>query len=240
VAANGRSLDHVSTLPTGPASAGKSPETNPAKRILPADPKAAAIVALAFTALLYVVELVDAVVPGQFEQGGIAPRSLSGLDGIAWAPLVHVDWGHVVSNTVPVLVFAFLAMASGFAQWLAVTATIWLVGGLGVWLTAGEGSVHVGASGLAFGWLAYLLVRGIFNRSAGQLAVAILLIGIWGVLLWGVLPGQAGVSWQGHLFGALAGVLAAWIVARSDRAKSAKSARGGPGGAPPAPGSLGA
>lgn len=223
----------MSTLPAGPS--GKSSVTESAKRILPANPQAAGIVALAFTALLYLVELADRILPGNFEDGGIMPRSLSGLDGIIWAPLLHGPWSHLVSNTVPVLVFAFLAMASGIGRWVAVTATIWLLGGFGVWLV-GASATHIGASGLAFGWLAYLLVRGIFNRSLGQLAVAGVLMVIWGGMLWGVLPGQAGVSWEGHLFGALAGVLAAWVIAKTDKSRSAKAGGTGPA---PTPGSLG-
>lgn len=199
------------------------------KRILPPKPVAAGIVALSFVALLYLIELVDVIVPADLDMGGVTARSLSGLDGILWAPLLHHGWSHLFANTVPVLVFAFLAMAGGIGQWVAVTATIWIVGGLGVWLTAPAGVVTVGASGLAFGWLAFLLVRGIFNRSIAQLLVAVVLMFIWGGMLWGVLPGNPGISWQGHLFGALGGVLAAWIVARTDKTKAAKT-----------PGSLGA
>lgn len=198
------------------------PRPSPAKRVLPPKPLAAGIVALAFTMLLYLVELVDVILPAQLDLAGIQARSLSGLDGIAWAPVLHAGWEHLFANTVPVLVFAFLAMAGGLAQWVAVTATIWLVAGLGVWLTAPPGVVTVGASGLAFGWLAFLLVRGVFNRSAGQLVVAAVLLFVWGGMLWGVLPGNPAISWQGHLFGALGGVLAAWIVARTDRARAAK------------------
>nr|WP_106178259.1 rhomboid family intramembrane serine protease [Prauserella shujinwangii] len=197
--------------------------------MLPARPLAAAALAAMFVALLYAVELVDVILPAQLDLAGIQARSLDGLDGVAWAPLLHAGWGHLFANTVPVLVFAFLAMAGGIGQWVAVTAIIWLVGGLGVWLVAPPDVVTVGASGLAFGWLAFLLVRGVFNRSAGQLAVAAVLLSLWGGMLWGVLPGNPGVSWQGHLFGALGGILAAWIVARADRAKARR-----------APGTLGA
>jgi membrane associated rhomboid family serine protease len=198
----------MSGQPTGP---------NAAKRLLPAEPKTAGFVALAFTVLLYLVELVDTVLPAELDQGGIAPRSVGGLDGILWAPMLHAGWGHLLSNTIPVLVFAFLAMAGGLRLWIVVTATIWIVGGFGVWVTAEAGTYTVGASGLAFGWLAFLLVRGIFNRSGSQLLLAAMLLFIWGGMLWGVLPGNVGVSWQGHLFGALAGVLAAWIVGRFGR-----------------------
>lgn len=198
--------------------AGPSRPARPAsKRVLPPNPTAAAIVALSFTALLYLVELIDVILPMNLDNGGIVARSLSGLDGIAWAPLLHAGWPHLLANTVPVLVFAFLAMARGIGPWIAVTVTIWLVGGIGVWLTGPSDAHTVGASGLAFGWLAFLLVRGLFNRSFAQLAVAAVLLAVWGGMLWGVLPGQAGISWQGHLFGALGGVLAAWLTAKSDR-----------------------
>jgi membrane associated rhomboid family serine protease len=212
----------VSTLPAQPTPSGGSPDTDSAKRILPANPKVAGIVALAFTLVLYLVELADVFLPGDLDHAGIQSRTLSGLDGVIWAPLLHSGWSHLFSNTVPILIFGFLAMASGIRQWIAVTATIWILGGLGVWLTGPADTVTVGASGLAFGWLAYLLVRGVFNRSFGQLGVALVLLFIWGGMLWGILPGNPGVSWQGHLFSALAGVLAAWVAAKADKSRARK------------------
>lgn len=216
-------------MPPQPVPASGSPATDPAKRVLPPNPKAAAIVALAFTVLLYLVELVDVVLPADLDQGGILARDLSGLDGVIWAPLLHAGWGHLFSNTVPVLVFAFLAMAAGIGRWVLVTAIIWVLSGIGVWLVAPTGPVTVGASGLAFGWLAFLLVRGIFNRAVGQILVAVVLLGIWSGMLWGLLPGDPGVSWQGHLFGALSGVFAAWVLARVDKSRAKKPAVEGPG-----------
>ncbi|WP_407649764.1 rhomboid family intramembrane serine protease [Goodfellowiella coeruleoviolacea] len=184
--------------------------------MLPPRPLQAAVAMVAFTALLYVIEVVDAVgFHGQLDQYGVQPRSVPGLLGVVFSPLLHANYAHLASNTLPVLLFGFLAMAGGLAQWIAVTLTIWVVSGLGVWLTADAGSVTVGASGLAFGWLAFLLVRGLFNRSFKQIAVAAVLFFYWGSLLWGLLPGNPAISWQGHLFGALAGVLAAWLAARA-------------------------
>jgi membrane associated rhomboid family serine protease len=206
-----RSLVGVTTLPAKP------PEPGAVHRIVPPNPKQAALVIAGFTALLYLIELLDVILPASLDQFGIQARSLSGLDGVIWAPLLHGGWAHLVSNTVPVLVFGFLAMAGGLGQWIAVTVTIWLVSGLGVWLTAPSDVVTVGASGLAFGWLAFLLVRGIFNRSLKQLAVAVMLFLYWGSTLLGVLPGNPGISWQGHLFGALAGVLTAWLTSRAPK-----------------------
>jgi membrane associated rhomboid family serine protease len=201
----------VSTLPTAPAA------KRGVARVLPPNPAQAAIVVGGFTVLLYLVELVDQILNGKLDNGGIVPRQVSGLDGILFAPFLHGGWGHLIGNTLPVLLFGFLAMAGGLGQWIAVTATIWIISGLGVWLTAAPGSLTVGASGVAFGWLAFLLVRGFFARSFLQIAIAVVLLFYWGSTLLGLLPGNPGVSWQGHLFGALAGVFCAWLVSLANR-----------------------
>ncbi|HEX4705838.1 MAG TPA: rhomboid family intramembrane serine protease [Pseudonocardiaceae bacterium] len=187
-------------------------------RILPPRPLRAAVVIASFTALLYLIELANlGIFHGSLDNDGIRARSVGGLAGIIWAPLLHVSWAHLFSNTVPVLVFGFLAMAAGIGPWIAVTASIWVISGLGVWLISPGNVVTIGASGVAFGWLMFLLVRGLFNRSVGQIVVALVLVFYWGSVLWGLLPGRTDVSWQGHLFGALAGVLCAWLVAKANR-----------------------
>jgi membrane associated rhomboid family serine protease len=187
--------------------------------VLPRNPVSSGLFMLVFTAVLYAVEAADMLSQGRLErEGGIYPLQLDGLDGVLFAPLLHADLPHLIANTVPFLVLGFLAMAGGFRQFLTVTATIWLLGGLGVWLTGGFGSgYHIGASGLIFGWLVFLLARGFFARSGLQILMAVGLFLVWGGILFGVLPGQPGISWQAHLFGALAGLLAARLVARADR-----------------------
>ncbi len=177
----------------------------------------AAQVIAAFVALLYAIELVDVLLGGRLDLAGVEPREPEGLDGILWAPLLHGSWAHLAANTVPLLVFGFLILLAGVARWLVVTAVVWVVGGLGVWLTGGDNTLHLGASVLAFGWLVFLLVRGFFSRSPRQVLVGVLLLFLYGGLLLGVLPGTPGVSWQGHLFGALGGLLAAWWLGRRDR-----------------------
>ncbi len=186
-------------------------------RVLPPSPAAAAVVMLAFTALLYVVEAVDQVTALNLDRDGIVSRNLDGLWGVVWAPLLHAGWPHLLANTVPFLVFGFLAMAGGIRQWIVVTATIWLLSGIGVWLVGPSDAYTVGASGVIFGWLVFLLARGFFARSARQIGLAIVLFAVWGSVLFGIVPGQPGISWQAHLFGALAGLLAASMVARADR-----------------------
>jgi membrane associated rhomboid family serine protease len=182
-------------------------------RILPARPLQALGTMLAFTAVLWVLEIYDQATGQQLDGDGIVPRTEFGLEGILWAPLLHGGFPHLIGNTLPFLVFGFLVLANGLGRFVAVTAVVWLLGGLGVWLTAPDDSVTIGMSGVIFGWLTYLLVRGFFARSAAQIVLAVVVFLLWGSILLGVLPGQEGVSWQGHLFGALAGVVAAWLVA---------------------------
>jgi membrane associated rhomboid family serine protease len=168
--------------------------------------------------VLWVLEFYDQLTGQQLDQDGIVPRTTTGLEGILWAPLLHGGFAHLIGNTAPFLIFGFLVLANGLRRFVTVTALVWLLGGLGVWLTAPDGSVTIGMSGVIFGWLAYLLVRGFFAHSGTQILLALVLFFFWGGILLGVLPGQPGISWQGHLFGALAGVLAAWLVAPRRRA----------------------
>lgn len=163
-------------------------------------------------AVLWLVEGLDAVLPGRFEGNGIRPRSDAGMSGILFGPLIHSDWAHLIGNSVPLLVLGFLLAMSGVRTFLAVTAVVWLASGLGVWLVGSAFTVHVGASGIVFGWIAYLILRGVFARSLGQIALGVAVFIAYGSALWGVLPGQVGISWEGHLFGALGGTVAAWCL----------------------------
>lgn len=194
-------------------------------RLLPVHKGRAAVVIASFVVALYVVEGLDQLVfGGMLDLGGIVPRRVEGLDGVLFSPLLHAGWAHLVANTLPLLVFGFLVLAEGFVRFVAVTAVVWLLGGAGTWLT-GSG-LTVGASGLIFGWLAFLLVRGFFARSGRQILLAVVLFVVYGGVLLGVLPGTPGVSWQAHLFGALAGIVAARTIASAERTRSPRPARG--------------
>ncbi|QCC78596.1 rhomboid family intramembrane serine protease [Nocardioides daphniae] len=150
----------------------------------------------------------------QLDASGIRPGTSDGLMGVLFAPLLHGGFGHLMANTGPLLVLGFLLALAGMSKWIAVTATVWLIGGVGTWLTGGLGTVHIGASGLVFGWLVYLVVRGFVSRRPWQIVLGVLVFGVYGSILWGVLPGASGVSWQGHLFGALGGAVAALTLER--------------------------
>lgn len=183
------------------------------------------ILIASFVALLYVVEAIDNVTGHRLDSNGIRPLETDGLEGILFAPLLHASWAHLLANTVPALVIGFLAAAAGVGRFLLATAIIWVLGGFGTWLIGDIGSPyetnHIGASGLIFGWLTYVVVRGFFNRSLWQIVTGIVVLVLYGGVLWGALPGQLGVSWQGHLCGAIAGVLAAyWLSSRERKVKS--------------------
>ncbi|MEV6340188.1 rhomboid family intramembrane serine protease [Nocardia vinacea] len=177
----------------------------------------AGIIITAFVALLYGVEGVDELDHNQLDYNGIEPREADGLWGILWAPVLHHGWDHLFANTLPVIVLGFITLLAGIGRGIAATAIIWIVAGVGVWLTGATGSVHLGASSLIFGWLTFLISRGWFARNLVQIGIGLVVLAIYGSVLWGVLPGQPGISWQGHLFGAMGGVLAGWVLSGDER-----------------------
>ncbi|MDE1671034.1 rhomboid family intramembrane serine protease [Nocardia gipuzkoensis] len=184
-----------------------------------------------FVGVLYGIEGVDTVVDARLDAAGIAPRRADGLTGILFAPLLHHGWPHLIGNTLPVLVLGFLVLLAGIGRGLAATAIIWLVAGLGTWLTGATGSLHVGASSLVFGWLTFLISRGWFARNIGQIVLGLVVLALYGSLLWGVLPGDPEISWQGHLFGALSGLLAGWVLS-GDARRNRRGDRAGTGASP--------
>lgn len=174
----------------------------------------AAVLTGGFVVVLWLLEIVDAASGHPLDAYGVRPRSDDGLVGVAVAPMLHFGFDHLVSNTVPVLVLGFLALATGIARGLLATAIIWVVGGLGVWLFAQPGSNHAGASVLIFGWIVFLVVRGFLNRRPTEILIGVAVFLLYSGALLGVLPGQPGVSWQGHLFGAIGGAVAARVLSR--------------------------
>ncbi len=166
---------------------------------------------LALLSLMWVQEIVDTATDGRLDRHGIVPRELGGLDGILWAPFLHGGFGHLIANTFPFLVMGGAICLGSVTRFAQVTVLVGAIGGLGTWLTGPERSVHIGASGLVFGYLTYLLSRGLFARKISYQLGGIVTFLVYGGALWGLLP-SPGVSWQGHLFGAVGGVAAAWLL----------------------------
>ena len=186
-----------------------------------------AVVMAAIIALLYVVEAIDTAMNNRLDADGIVSRDADGLAGIVFSPFLHDGFAHLTSNAVPGAVLGFLLLLA--RRFVIATAVVWIVSGVGVWLFGPTGFTTIGASGIIFGWLAFLLVRGLFNRSPLQILLGVLLFLVYGSVLWGVLPGQTGVSWQAHMFGAIGGVLAASLLAGRDRRRRASDSAVGPG-----------
>lgn len=163
----------------------------------------------ALLAVIWVAEAVN-LLTGNALNGwlGQRPRSLGGLDGIVFMPLLHGSIAHAAANTAPLAVLGALLVIT--ARSVAVMASLLIVvlGGLGVWLF-GTPAIHVGASGLIFGWFGFLVARGLVEKRLVPLLVAAGVALVYGTMVWGVLPGQPGVSWESHFFGALAGIVAA-------------------------------
>jgi membrane associated rhomboid family serine protease len=169
---------------------------------------------VAFVAVLWIIEGVNAVTGDSLIHLGIIPRTMGGLEGVVFAPFLHGSFDHIAANTLPLLILGFLAAVRGTRRFLVASVIIILVSGLGVWLTAASGSVTVGASGLILGYFGYLLARGLFDHSLVDIAIAVAVAVFYGTLIFAVLPGASGISWQAHLFGLVGGVIAAWVQRR--------------------------
>ena len=176
--------------------------------------KTQAIILATFVAIFWLLEILDQFVfRGSLDIFGIIPHQVIGLRGILFAPFLHGDFSHLIANTVPFLILGWLVMLQETSDFFIVTGLTMLVGGLGVWLFAAPGSIHIGASILIFGYLGFLLLRGYFQRNIPSILLSILVFLLYGGTIWGVLPSRPGISWQGHLFGFLGGVLAAKLIA---------------------------
>jgi membrane associated rhomboid family serine protease len=165
--------------------------------------------------LMWLSEIVDTALHGRLDQYGIVARDPGGLVGILASPFLHLGFGHLISNTVALVPLGALIAMSGAKRLFAVTAIVITVGGLGTWLIAPPHTITIGASGVVFGYALYLIARGIFNRRLGQVAVGVLVILVWGGMLFTSLLPEDGISWQAHLCGGLAGILAAWILSNN-------------------------
>ena len=169
----------------------------------------------AFVIAIWFFELADWILGGSLDQFGILPRQIIGLRGIVAAPVLHGSFGHVAANTVPFVILGWFVLLRGVRAFAIVTALAIIIGGLGTWLIAPSASVHIGASGLIFGFLGYLIFRGYFERSWQSIAWSIGVLLLYGGMFLGLLPTAMSVSWQMHLFGFIGGGVAAFLLSKS-------------------------
>ena len=197
------------------------PYHRPPPSALPRDHRRAQIVAsiknnltLLFgaVAIAWGLEILDLFLFGTLDNFGIKPRTFSGLSGVAFAPFLHLGFGHLISNTLPFLILGGIVLIGGRRIYLTSSLFILGVGGGALWMLGPGATNHVGASLLIFGYLGFLIARGIVERSAFWILVSVFVLVLYGGMIVGVLPGEEGVSWQGHLFGFIAGILAARVI----------------------------
>ena len=168
------------------------------------------LLVLAAVALLWAVEAVNLTTGHTLNTWGILPRTVAGLRGIPLSPFLHANFSHLLVNTLPFLVLGGLVCLQGKRAFLGVSLVVIVGGGIALWLF-GRMAYHIGASGLIFGYFGYLVARAWYERSPGSILIALVTLFFYGGLVWGVLPTNTYISWEGHLFGLLAGIVAARI-----------------------------
>ncbi len=151
---------------------------------------------------------------------GVVPRTMSGLRGILFAPFPHGSLNHIIANSIPFVILGWLVLIRDARHFLPVTLASMLGSGIVAWLLGAPGSVHVGASGVIFGYLGFLILSGWFARSLASILISVLVTVVWGSVIIGVVPGEAGISWQAHLGGFIGGVFAARRFRAAPRALS--------------------
>lgn len=197
--------DHEAVTNSAPAT------TNDAERPRLGDLAPGLVAVGVMLAIMWSVEVID-LIPGTSLDGrGVRPRSVSGLFGIVFAPFLHTGFGHLIANTIPFAILGGAIALGGSASFAQVTVVVGAVSGFGIWVFGAGNSVHIGASGLVFGYLTYLVARGIVARNVWWILGGLVVLGLYGGLFWGLLPSPR-VSWLGHVFGAAGGVLAAWTI----------------------------
>jgi membrane associated rhomboid family serine protease len=189
----------------------------PSSSVEPLDPRRQGVLlVLSMLVVMWIVEIVDQIDSNRLERFGIEPRDADGLTGIIAAPFLHADFSHLIGNSIPFAVLGVVIALSGAIRVALVTGIVALVGGLGTWLMAPSNTLHIGASGIVFGFAAYLISRGVFSRSWLHLGVGIVVGFVYGTTLAGGLIPQDGISWQGHLFGGIGGIVAARVLDRRE------------------------
>ena len=171
--------------------------------------KAQTVTLSASVGAMWITFAANAILGGALLQFGIVPRTVHGLIGIVAAPFLHGSLNHLIANTIPFLIFGWLVMLRDRRHFLPVTLYAALGAGLLAWTIGAPNSIHVGASGVIFGYLAFLLLSGWYSRSFTSIVMSLGVAALWGGTVMQVLPGAAGISWQGHLGGFIGGILAA-------------------------------
>jgi membrane associated rhomboid family serine protease len=177
--------------------------------------------------LMWLINLINAADSYRLDSDGLYAHNIDRIWGIFTAPFLHASWSHLIGNTIPLVFMGLLIALTGARQFVGVTLIVIVLGGLGTWLVSPGGTQVVGASGLVFGYATYLLTRGFFDRSALEILTGIVVGVIFGGVLLASLVPHGGISWQGHLCGGIAGVIAAWLMSGDRRGATTRTGTAG-------------
>jgi membrane associated rhomboid family serine protease len=175
--------------------------------------------------LMWLIEAINTLDSNRLDSDGILPRSIDHIWGIFTAPFIHASWQHLIANTVPFVFMGLIIAVQGAKRFALVTLIVIVVGGVGTWLVSpahtslGIPEYTIGASGVVFGYATYLFARGFFNRNIVELLIGLVVGVIWGGALWSSVVPHTGISWQGHVCGAIGGIVAAYLL-RNERTRS--------------------
>jgi len=170
---------------------------------------------LLFPAVLWVVHLLALLFAKDLSRLGLLPRNLLGLLGIFTSPLIHADFSHLISNTIPLIILGWIIFSFYPKVSYILFLFIYFVTGLLVWIFARQ-VFHIGASGIVYGLVSFLFFSGIFRKDNTSIALALVITFLYGGLVWGMIPGWKGISWESHLFGAITGLIAAYLFRKID------------------------
>jgi len=165
---------------------------------------------LVWVVVAWGVEVADVLLGGRLDGLGIWPRQMRGLPGVLLSPWLHGGFGHLMANTMAFLGLGLLVLMAEGRRFVGTTLALVVVSGLGTWVIGRPGSVHIGASGLIYGYFGYLLGRAIWERKLGWAVLGVFVGVVYGGMIFGVMPGQGPISWEGHLAGLVAGLWLGW------------------------------
>jgi membrane associated rhomboid family serine protease len=183
----------------------KAEKINPEKLLVP----------LIFPLILWIVHLISFIFQIDMTRLGVLPRNFVGLLGIITSPLIHADFSHLISNTIPLIVLGWIIFFFYPKVSYLLFGIIYFFTGLLVWIFARQ-VYHIGASGVVYGFVSFLFFSGLFRRDNKSIALALIITFLYGGLIWGMIPGWKTISWESHLFGALTGLTAAYLFRKID------------------------
>ena len=173
------------------------------------------LLVLSFPLILWVIHLLSLLLQIDLTRMGVLPRNFVGLLGIITSPLIHADFSHLISNTIPLIILGWIIFSFYPKLSFILFIFIYLLTGLLVWIFARQ-VYHIGASGIVYGFVSFLFFSGIFRRDNKSIALALIITFLYGGLVWGMIPGWKGISWESHLFGAITGLAAAYLFRKID------------------------